>query len=198
MAEKRDERKVENTAFILDGGQETNLPTEQAVNTLEEMLRDMGWSTTTQRVRDLELAPCLGCFACWVKTPGVCIIDDAGRDVARAVRQSRLVALVTPVTFGGYSSTLKNAVDRLIPLIMPYFTFIGSEVHHLRRYETYPSILGVGLLPGSEPEQEQIFQRVIHRNSINMHSPEAETCFLYEGETNSRQVIGNALAEVTS
>ena len=30
-------------------------------------------------LREMKLAHCLGCFGCWVKTPGMCVEDDAGR-----------------------------------------------------------------------------------------------------------------------
>jgi multimeric flavodoxin WrbA len=45
-------------------------------------------------------------------TPGECVIKDAGCDVARDVSHSDLVILLTPMSFGGYSSELKKAVDR--------------------------------------------------------------------------------------
>jgi len=46
---------------------------------------------------------------------------------------SELVVLLTPITFEGYCSELKKAVDRVIPLILPYFLFVRHEVHHIRR-----------------------------------------------------------------
>jgi hypothetical protein len=51
----------------------------------------------------MKLAHCLGCFGCWLKTPGMCVEDDAGRQVARAIVQSDTTVLYTPATFGGYS-----------------------------------------------------------------------------------------------
>lgn len=76
----------------------------------------MGWEVEPFILHDMEIHH-WGCFGCWVQTPGVCVIDDAGRDVARAVIQSDLAVFLIPVTFGGYSSELKKAVDRLICLL---------------------------------------------------------------------------------
>jgi len=114
---------------------------------------------------------CAGCFGCWVQTPGVCLIDDAARDIARAVIQSDLVIYLTPVTFGGYSSELKKVLDRLICLILPFFTQIDGEVHHQPRYERYPRLLGLGLLPRPDDEAAEVFSRLVARNAINLHAP---------------------------
>lgn len=106
-----------------------------------------------------------------MQTPGVCVIDDAGRDVARAFIQSDLVIFLTPVAFGGYSSELKKAVNRLICVLSPFFVKIEGEVHHRPRYERYPRLVGVGVLPQADAESERIFTTLVGRNAINMHAP---------------------------
>ena len=106
-----------------------------------------------------------------MKTPGICVIADAGRDVAKKAIQCDLLTFVTPITFGGYSFHLKKAVDRLIPLIMPYFQFVGGEIHHQKRYAQYPLLLGLGTLPESNDAQEQLFRMLVRRNAINFHNP---------------------------
>jgi hypothetical protein len=165
---------------------------------VERSLEERGWTVLTHALRELDVAPCRGCFACWVKTPGVCIIDDMGREIAKAVVQSDLVVYITPVTFGGYSSVLKKAVDRLIPLILPYFRLIDGEVHHVKRYERYPRLLGLGIAERADTESERVFRTVVERNGINMHAPSVHTAFLRgEGEA-SRRTIDAALSEVLS
>lgn len=186
----------ERSACLLDGGVRGAPATERAMRALSDLLAARGWDATAYTLREIEIAPCRGCFACWVKTPGECIIDDAGRNIARAAIRSDLLVYVTPITFGGCSSALKKAVDRMIPLILPYFTFVGSEVHHIRRYPTAPNLLGVGLLRGSDESQERIFKKLIRRNSINFHAADAETCFVYGDTSDARSTIAAALDEV--
>ncbi|MFC2078276.1 flavodoxin family protein [Candidatus Bipolaricaulota bacterium] len=186
----------ERAACILDGASRGGLSSEAALARVDDALRERGWSPTVYRMRDLEVSPCRGCFACWVKTPGVCIIDDVAREIARTVARSALLVFVAPVTFGGYSSELKKAVDRLIPLILPYFTFVGREVHHIRRYPRYASLLGVGLLPRPDPKQEKVFRTLVRRNSINFHAPEAEVCFVYGDGTEGEPSFAEGLTEV--
>ena len=126
---------------------------------------------TNWTLRDEKIAYCLGCFECWTKTPGLCRIDDTGREVVESIIGGDLVIYLTPITFGGYSSELKKAVDRSIGLLSPFFTRIDGEVHHQARYDRYPSLLGIGVLPASHPVQEQIFDTLVGRNAINLHAP---------------------------
>ncbi len=96
------------SAVVLNGalpGDETLAPIEHA---LVELLRETGTGVRDFQLRDIPLAHCQGCFECWVKTPGLCKTDgDAGREITGAMIGSDLMVLLTPVTFGGYSSEIK-------------------------------------------------------------------------------------------
>lgn len=118
-----------------------------------------------------KIASCIGCFGCWVKTPGVCVIPDEGREIAKSAIRSDLIINLSPITFGGYSSELKKALDRLIPLISPFFMKIKGEIHHQTRYRTYPKLLSIGILPEANAEMAEIFRKLEERNAINLHSP---------------------------
>jgi len=155
-------------------------------SSLQDALRAEGWTVMPWTLRDEKLAYCLGCFECWTKTPGLCRIEDAGRDVARSVIESDLAIFLTPITFGGYSSELKKAVDRIICLISPFFTRIGGridgEVHHHARYARYPAMLGIGVLPEPHAAQEEIFRTLIGRNAINLHAPAHSSAVIYRSQ----------------
>jgi len=138
---------------------------------IRDELEDMGWEVNDFYLQDKKIAPCQGCFGCWIKTPGICLIDDDGREVAKKSVQSDLMIFVTSITFGGYSSGLKKAVDRLIPIVYPFFMEINGEIHHKPRYECYPHLIGIGVLSKSDEESERIFKTLVARNAINLYSP---------------------------
>jgi multimeric flavodoxin WrbA len=122
------------------------------------------------KLRELAIAPCAGCFGCWTRTPGECVVEDGARDVLRSYVGSDIVVYVTPVTFGGYSSQLKKLLDRIILSVLdPRFTVVGGEVHHLLRYRRYPKTLGLGTLPSPDPEAERLFAGLVARNGLNIH-----------------------------
>ena len=138
---------------------------------LVEELSSIGWDVESLILHEMKIAYCVGCFECWVKTPGECRFNDDGREIARQFIQSDLIVCLTPVTFGGYSAELKKALDRIICLILPFFMKINGEVHHKKRYDNYPCLLGLGVMPQKDKQSEQIFTTLVRRNSINMHSP---------------------------
>jgi multimeric flavodoxin WrbA len=149
---------------------------------LQNTLQAAGGEVTLWTLRQEKIAYCLGCFECWTKTPGECRIADAGRQVAASIIRSDLVIYLTPVTFGGYSSELKKAVDRSICLISPFFTRIDGEVHHYARYRRYPALIGVGVLPAPHTEQEHIFHNLLGRNATNMHAPMHDSLVIYRNQ----------------
>ncbi len=111
--------------------------------------------------------------------------------------ESDLTIYLTPVTFGGYSSELKGALDRCICIVSPFFTTIGGETHHRVRYEHYPAVVAFGVLPGPDPEQEQIFKALVARNALNLHAPfhAAHVVTPGSGEAIVRRAIQAATAQ---
>jgi len=158
-------------ALILDGDLAGQTTTVAMRARLCDLFTQKGWQVQSVILHEQKIAYCLGCFECWTKSPGLCRIDDQGREVAAAVIHSDLVVYLTPITFGGFSSALKKAIDRNICLVSPFFTKINGEVHHQPRYTHYPAILGVGLLPEPDQTQAAIFAKLIERNAINLHAP---------------------------
>jgi multimeric flavodoxin WrbA len=187
-------------ALILDGGRNDALPTAPTRAAVAQVLAHAGLYTTTIVLREQKIAYCLGCFQCWTKTPGLCRIDDDGRNVTAAMPANDLVIYLTPVTFGGYSSELKKAVDRSICLVSPFFTRIDGEVHHRARYEHYPSLLAVGVLEAPAPRQEQLFARLIERNALNLHAPTCGSCIVYTDQPPDvqRTAIAKTLAALAA
>lgn len=158
-------------ALIINGAREgettLNVPNDLILQTLS----DHGYKVNSILIRELNIEGCVGCFGCWLKTPGVCVIDDGGNSITEAIIQSDLVVYLTPVVFGGPSSELKKVMDRIIPLILPFFKKIKGEIHHAPRYDKYPNIISLGVLSQRNDDAENIFRKLINRNSLNWYSP---------------------------
>jgi len=122
------------------------------------------------RLSDLPVAPCLGCFACWTRTPGRCPFEDASQLLARAFIQADLAALYAPLRFGVWGHGLKKVLDRMICLVSPHM-LPGRLTRHARRYARYPRLLCVGWLPGPDREAGELFTRLVEHNAYNLHAP---------------------------
>ena len=113
--------------------------------------------------------------------------------------RSDLVVLLSPITFGGYSSELKKALDRSIGIVSPFFTRIHGEVHHKPRYARYPVLLAIGVTADSDPEEAQIFTRLVERNAINYHAPAHVVAIVSRDDSPEqiRAASGRAVARLT-
>jgi len=156
---------------ILDGAACGDKDLAPILNVLSHVFQADGAQVETIPLREAKLAHCLGCFNCWVKTPGMCVEADAGRDIAKAMIRSDVTVLFTPVTFGGYSPELKKMVDRFVQLASPFFQMDHGEVHHPPRYAHRPRLMVVGVQRQSNPQEAHIFKTLAGRNAINLHPP---------------------------
>ncbi|KIX13335.1 iron-sulfur protein [Dethiosulfatarculus sandiegensis] len=88
-----------------------------------------------------KIAPCLGCYSCWVKTKGVCVHKDDAPDLLRKMRKADYLILATPVYLDGMTAQMKAFMDRSIPLFKPQFEIKNGHCRHQRRYEKMPEVV---------------------------------------------------------
>lgn len=119
----------------------------------------------------MNLYYCSGCFGCWVKTPGRCIINDAAENIFRSVINSDFIIFASPLIAGFTSSSLKKITDRLIVLLHPYIKLKNGEQHHLKRYDNYPDF-GLILEKETDTDNEDldIIKDIYDRFALNFHS----------------------------
>jgi len=75
----------------------------------------------TLTLGDMNISPCTGCYSCWTKTPGICIIEDDMKGALEIVRTADILIFGSPLYFNNISGTLKNFIDRL--------TALGGDPH---------------------------------------------------------------------
>jgi multimeric flavodoxin WrbA len=145
----------------------------QGADALRRAVSENGWEVEGFTLSDLPMAPCRGCFACWTDTPGRCPVADASGIAARAVTSSELAMVYSPVRFGAWSWQAKKVLDRLICLVSPHFESgpPGRATRHKARYRSYPMFLGVGWLPGPDPEATELFRNLVEKNAYNLRAP---------------------------
>ena len=81
------------------------------------------------------IQPCIGCFSCWNKTPGQCIIKDSYEHMGALLHEAEEVHVISRYTYGGFSGFVKNVFDRSLGYVLPQFEVIKGETHHRKRYE---------------------------------------------------------------
>ncbi len=78
----------------------------------------------------LHISPCLGDRSCWTKTPGRCVQNDDVRTLLPKVQDADIIVFALPVYVDGMPGTLKNLIDRLIPIVEPNFVIREDHIRH--------------------------------------------------------------------
>ena len=170
-------------ALILDGSLAHDGMADRLVTTLRAQLGTQAYEVEHVPLRERRIGNCAGDFFCWVRNPGVCMTDDDNRALAAKMVQCDLLILLSPVTFGGYSSTLKRMLDHMIQNIMPFFTQIDGEVHHKARYGRYPNLLVIGWMDEPDATSETVFRHLVKRNAINMYARTTVNAVVYPNQS---------------
>lgn len=133
-------------------------------------------------------APCQGCFGCWLKTPGTCVLKDGLQHLGAAIAQSRELILASRCCCGGFSPEVKRAMDRSISDSLPFFTYRGGKLHHILRYHRAPALTVCFYGPMTDFERETA-ERMAQANRVNMGSPSLRLLFA-DGQEQVKEVLG--------
>jgi hypothetical protein len=110
-----------------------------------EGMREAGAEVELLYTSKLDIKPCLGCFSCWIKTPGRCVHEDDMSGILVKLREADIWVWATPLYFDGVSGPLKNLIDRLTPLLRsncglwemenfdPLVAHIAAVCQHVKR-----------------------------------------------------------------
>lgn len=86
-------------------------------------------------VSKLDIKPCLGCFACWNKTPGKCCLSDDMAGVIADILWADLVIWSFPLYYFSVPGPLKNLIDRQLPVVLPFMSQDAASGGHSTRYD---------------------------------------------------------------
>jgi multimeric flavodoxin WrbA len=95
-----------------------------------EGMREAGADVELFYTRKLEIDPCQGEFYCWVKEPGVCFQQDDMQMLYPKLGTAEIWVLATPVYVDGITGPMKNLMDRLIPMALPFFELRDGHCRH--------------------------------------------------------------------
>lgn len=127
----------------------------------------------------LNMHHCVGCFSCWVKTPGQCVFRDDAVNVYPLIAKSLNLMLVSRIVFGGFDTIMKTMLERALPIQQPFMRLHHGEIHHVQRNVAYKN--ATLLIYGQYTEEEkQIFERLIKRNQYNMNFDTTQILFVEE------------------
>lgn len=129
---------------------------------------DMDQSTTELiDLSALKIANCVGCFGCWTKTPGKCVIRDDAVGVYPRIAASDRVLYVSRVKYGSYDTVMKTMLERAIPVQQAFIRLLDGETHHVQR-SVVPKRATIVAYGVQDEEEKALFRRLVARNAKNM------------------------------
>ena len=99
-----------------------------------------GFSADTEveyiTVKKETIKPCMGCFSCWSRTPGECVIKDDMQKIYEKINSADIIIESFPLYFFGMPSQMKALTDRCLPYMLPYSGNVAEDkeasFHELR------------------------------------------------------------------
>lgn len=115
----------------------------------------------------LNIHNCVGCFGCWTKTPGRCVIRDDAVTVYPLIAGSDAVVYVSRIKYGGYDTVMKTMLERAIPVQQAFIRLVDGETHHVQR-AVVPKDALILAYGTTAPEEQELFRQLVARNARNM------------------------------
>ncbi|NLI53149.1 MAG: flavodoxin family protein [Clostridiales bacterium] len=156
-------------AYLLSDGEFLSKRHAELDELVTGFLAGRGFDVQKKTIERGELAFCRGCFDCWTKTPGECIMKDGVSEINRACMESDAVVYLCPVVFGQFSANIKSSIDRWLPNMLPFFmTRSDGSTMHPPRYEDYPAQVFLGYGEGLTDDEAELFVDISkkHRSSV--------------------------------
>ena len=129
-----------------------------------------------------KIKKCMGCFGCWLKTPGRCVIPDEYQRMGELAAKAEELTIISKCSFGSYSSFVKNVLDRSISYVLPFFEIREGEMHHRKRYDN--QFLMRVIFYGSDitEEEKETAKELVKANAANLHGKVKEVLFVESAE----------------
>ena len=110
---------------------------------------------------------CIGCFGCWVKTPGKCVIHDGYEGTGVDMSKCDELIIISCCCYGSVSPFVKTVQDRGISYIHPDFVIRKGEMHHKRRYKNVIALSAYFYGENISDEEKELAKNLMQANADN-------------------------------
>lgn len=133
--------------------------------------KDAGAETENIFLARHTIQHCLGCFNCWMKTPGSCAQSDDMEELIGKYLSADIVIFATPIHNDNVSAIMKDFIDRLLPLANPYFEKDpNGESRHVRGVDKSPKFVMISNCGFPEQSHFQVLRLLTQRMERNFHT----------------------------
>ena len=163
--------------LILNGSPRPQGDTAKMVSVFQAEAERAGHTVKTFAVCRMNIHGCLACEYCHGKGEGVCVQQDDMQQIARALQETDLLVLASPIYYHNISGQLKCAIDRFYSVLYPsaptrlrkVAMFLASgdaDMTEGARFSYEGDFLGylgledVGLVSNHDPDYEETLRQM--------------------------------------
>jgi multimeric flavodoxin WrbA len=126
-----------------------------------------------------KISPCQGCFSCWTKTPGACILEDDLPAMGELLARCDELVIVSRCLYGSYSPFVASVLQRSICYVHPDFVFRDGLMRHKERYDHELRISAY--FYGAAGEQDKkTAEQLVRANARNLNSKTGSVMFFHD------------------
>lgn len=123
---------------------------------------------------------CRGCFGCWTKTPGACVISDDISDMGALLSKCSEIVIVSRCFYGSYSPFVKCVLERCLSYVHPDFEIRNGKMCHRRRYTNSIEISAYFYGEDITEKDKDTAVRLIRANAENICGKAGSVTFVKE------------------
>ncbi|MEW5819135.1 MAG: flavodoxin family protein [Cyanobacteriota bacterium] len=139
--------------------------------------KEAGAETENVFLAHKKIHHCIGCFTCWMKTPGKCAMNDDMAELLEIYINSDIIVFASPVYVGGVTGIMKDFLDRLIPVADPHIALSKDGISYHKSRISKDSSTGIVIISNCGfPE--------------NVHFDYFKSCFKYLELMEASKIVG--------
>lgn len=118
-----------------------------------------------------KIQPCIECGTCFFETPGKCKLKDDMSELISSFLDSDIVVFATPVFIDNVTALMKTFIDRLMPVLEPYYEKDSNGEYRRRgRYKKYPKFAVISSCAMPEQSNFDVLRLFFRRMARTMHT----------------------------
>jgi hypothetical protein len=181
--------------LVIDGSSSSDERVKAICHMLDDVLTERKVPHENVPLEERKIVPCKRCGNCWVETPGLCVANDDSNALNRSWIYADMVVLLTRMTYGCYSSRIKDLLDKHIGSSVPYMTIGKNSVRHEPRYERTPSILSIVVCDELNHTESETFKMLAKQLGETINSYNSKSMIIWSGQRDDdlRPMIDSAV-----
>ncbi len=124
------------------------------------------------------ISNCVGCFGCWVKTPGICVLKDGYDNMGISMGNCDEMIIISECCYGSVSPFVKTVQDRAISYFHADFEIRNDMMRDKVRYDNTITLSAYFYGKDISTKEKETAIEIIKANAENYKGHIGNICFM--------------------